>query len=158
MKGLGHHSCANVCECQRKFGSGEGIHAKGERAQGTQGDRTQTKYVRSPRVHIFISVSERKVALGSYPALPPSCLGCEDWMLAGSRPPVVSCRVQTDLKVNPLSNLSKMWWGFPGTAAPLIVALQPSCCIFRLLSISKKYHYLLRENRLEAWGLEWGEI
>lgn len=77
-KGLGLHSCANVCERQRRFGAAEGIHAKAERAQGMEGHRRQIKNVKSPRVPIFISITEEKIGLGSSPAFPPSSLACED--------------------------------------------------------------------------------
>lgn len=39
---------------------GEGLCAKGERTQGIEGDRVQVKYVRRPRVHIFISITAKK--------------------------------------------------------------------------------------------------
>lgn len=39
---------------------GEGLCAKGERTQGIEGDRMQVKYVRRARVHVFISITEKK--------------------------------------------------------------------------------------------------
>ena len=60
------------------LGGGGRYLCKQRKSSGIYGDRMQVKYVRSPREHIFISITEKKIGLGSYPALSPSFLGCED--------------------------------------------------------------------------------
>jgi hypothetical protein len=83
----------------------EGICSKGASAR----DGIQVKYDRNPRVHIFISITEKKKLVWAptqhFLLLPFDVkIGC----LQGADRQWFLRRVQTDIKVNPLSDLNKM--------------------------------------------------